>query len=87
MKNYNTKITVQLAQGGEITIEAWKIMEFGAYADTEEIPQSIYEEFPRIRYRVVKKHYYVKLRPLGDIIEVTPESLERVYKAREEGLL
>ena len=80
-------VTVQLVKGGERTIVAWEIMEFGAYADTKETPPSIYEEFPRIHYRVVKKHYYVKLRPLGDIIEVTPESLERVYKEREEGLL
>ena len=85
----NTTITVQLANGGESTIESWKIMEFGAYCDTVEDPPSIYDEFPIIHYRVVKKHYYVKLRPLGDIIEVTPESLERVYKykAREEGRL
>lgn len=82
-----TTITVQLSKGGERTIEAYEIMEFGAYADTVEILPSVYGEFPHRRYRVGKKHYYVKLRPLGDIIEVTPESLERVYKAREEGLI
>lgn len=78
-----SSVTVQLLQGGEIEVDLDLITEYGAFSIAKEIPADPRKEFAG-KYVAIGKTAYIKIYPSELEMYITPESLERVWKAKQK---
>lgn len=72
-------VTVELESGGEREIAIWLIEDYGAFCNPID-RTSLFDICPR--YEPGPVHYFVRLRPFGDIVLITKESAETIFQIK-----
>lgn len=72
-------VTVELESGGEREIAIWLIEDYGAFCNPID-RTNLFDICPR--YEPGPVHYYMKLRPFGDIVLITKESADTIFQIK-----
>ena len=73
-------VTVELEDGGEKEVAIWLIEEYGALCNPVKDPFNSTWDWPA--YKPGPVHYFIKLRPYGDIVFITKESAETIFQLK-----